>query len=39
MIMQVHDELVFEIEQSKIEQYIPELTKLMESAARTEMFL
>ena len=34
MIMQVHDELVFEIEQSKIEQYIPELTKLMESAAK-----
>lgn len=33
MIMQVHDELVFEIEQSKVADYVPELTKLMESAA------
>jgi len=37
MIMQVHDELVFEIEQSKLEQYIPELTKLMESAAELKV--
>ncbi len=37
MIMQVHDELVFEIEQSKVEQYIPELTKLMESAAELKV--
>lgn len=37
MIMQVHDELVFEIEQSKMAQYIPELTKLMESAAELKV--
>lgn len=33
LVMQVHDELVFEIESSKVEHYLPILTKLMEDAA------
>lgn len=37
MIMQVHDELVFEIKQDKVEQFVPELVKLMESAAELKV--
>jgi len=33
MTMQVHDELVFEIHQDLVEQYLPILTDLMQSAA------
>ncbi|MDO6526154.1 DNA polymerase I [Motilimonas sp. 1_MG-2023] len=32
MIMQVHDELVFEIAEDKLEQYVPTLQQLMEQA-------
>ncbi|MCE2593909.1 DNA polymerase I [Motilimonas cestriensis] len=32
MIMQVHDELVFEIAEDKLEQYVPALQQLMEQA-------
>lgn len=33
MVMQVHDELVFEINKNLIDEYLPKLTELMESAA------
>ncbi len=33
MIMQVHDELVFEIAVDKLDAYIPRITELMSSAA------
>lgn len=33
LVMQVHDELVFEINQDLVEQYLPILTDLMQSAA------
>lgn len=33
LIMQVHDELVFEILEDKVDRYLPELVKLMEQAA------
>jgi DNA polymerase-1 len=33
MVMQVHDELVFEIDQNLVGKYLPILTELMESAA------
>ncbi|MEO3680060.1 DNA polymerase I [Rheinheimera fenheensis] len=33
MIMQVHDELVFEVDEAAVEQVIPELVKLMAQAA------
>lgn len=33
MVMQVHDELVFEIAEDKVEQFVPELIRLMEGAA------
>ncbi|MCB9808853.1 hypothetical protein H6776_00450 [Candidatus Nomurabacteria bacterium] len=32
MVMQVHDEIVFEIKDEKIEEVVPELVKLMQSA-------
>ncbi len=34
MLMQVHDELVFEIKEAKLDDYIKELTAVMENAAR-----
>jgi len=34
MIMQVHDELVFEIQQDKVDYYKKELSLLMTSAAK-----
>ena len=33
MVMQVHDELVFEIADDKVEHFVPELIRLMEGAA------
>ncbi len=33
MVMQVHDELVFEIDENLVDEYLPILTDLMESAA------
>ena len=37
MLMQVHDELVFEIKESKLDDYIKELTAVMENAARLDV--
>ena len=34
MIMQVHDELVFELDQSNIDSYAGEITKLMSEAEK-----
>ena len=33
MMMQVHDELVFEIKEDKVDAYVSTITSLMESAA------
>ena len=37
MLMQVHDELVFEIKEAKLDDYIKELTAVMENAARLDV--
>jgi DNA polymerase-1 len=37
MIMQVHDELVFEVDEAAVEQVIPELVKLMAQAATLDV--
>jgi DNA polymerase-1 len=37
MLMQVHDELVFEIKEVKLDDYIKELTAVMENAARLDV--
>jgi len=37
MLMQVHDELVFEIKEAKLDDYIKELTEVMENAARLDV--
>ena len=37
MIMQVHDELVFEIDESKLDEYIPQLVATMERAAELKV--
>ncbi|NVK25297.1 MAG: DNA polymerase I [Gammaproteobacteria bacterium] len=37
MIMQVHDELVFEISEAKVDEYIPKLVELMEQAASLDV--
>lgn len=37
MIMQVHDELVFEIKQEKVEQYTKEINRLMESCVTLDV--
>ena len=37
MIMQVHDELVFEIKADKVDEYIPTINKLMESCVSLDV--
>jgi len=37
MIMQVHDELVFEIKEQKLEEYVPQLVAIMEAAAQLDV--
>lgn len=37
MIMQVHDELVFEIKEDKVEQYIEEINSLMENCVKLDV--
>ncbi len=37
MLMQVHDELVFEIKEAKLDDYVKELTAVMENAARLDV--
>lgn len=37
MIMQVHDELVFEIKETRVATYVPELVRIMENAARLDV--
>jgi len=37
MIMQVHDELVFEIKERQVEEYVPRLQALMEAAAELDV--
>ncbi|WP_414654112.1 DNA polymerase, partial [Idiomarina sp. UBA3992] len=37
MLMQVHDELVFEIKESKLTDYIEQLTEVMEKAASLDV--
>ncbi len=37
MIMQVHDELVFEIKEDKVDEYVPVINKLMESCVTLDV--
>jgi DNA polymerase-1 len=37
MIMQVHDELVFEIKESKVEHYVEEINRLMENCVKLDV--
>ena len=37
MIMQVHDELVFEVPEDQLDSFIPEVEKRMESAATLDV--
>jgi DNA polymerase-1 len=37
MIMQVHDELVFEVPEDQLDAFIPEIEKRMESAAELDV--